>query len=221
LLPLGTANNIAKSLGISGHAKEIISNLDKDKRQKYDVGRIKGLKCAKMFLESFGFGVFPELMKSMKEQADRETGTPEEELKLAVELLHRIILNNTLQRFHISVDGTEQTGKYLLAEVMNIASLGPNLRLNPDADPGDGKFEVVLIPENMRTEFADYVSNMVNGTGKDFTPLIIRGKDIIISTDSKLVHIDDQLKELKKPSTVTITPEQGKLEFLIPNGGEN
>ena len=59
LLPLGTANNIAKTLGIEGHAKEIVANLDKDKRKKYDLGKIDGLKDYRMFLEKSGLRYIP------------------------------------------------------------------------------------------------------------------------------------------------------------------
>ena len=215
LLPLGTANNISKALGINGHAKEIISNLDKDKRKKFDTGKISGLEEGTLFLESFGYGIFPELMKLMKEKPVENVETPEDEIKKAQQRVHNIILSHTAEEFTITIDGMEHTGKYLMAEVMNISSIGPNMGLSPHSDPGDGEFEVVLIPESQREEFASYISHKINGEEKTYIPLIVKGSEISIDTEADLLHIDDELIEPKKPGKITIRPNRGMIEFLV------
>lgn len=215
LLPLGTANNIAKALGINGHAKEVISNIDKDKRKKFDVGRLKGLKEGSVFLESFGYGIFPSLMGMMKENPVSEEQTPEEELKTALDRVHNIILSQDAASFNISIDGMEHTGNYIMVEVMNISSIGPNLGLSPNSDPGDGQFEVVLIPESQREEFASYISHKIGGVDKTFIPLIVKGSDIRIDTQVKTLHIDDELIDVEKTGEVTIKPDRAMLEFLV------
>jgi diacylglycerol kinase (ATP) len=214
LLPLGTANNISKVLGISGHAKEIVTHLDKDRKKKFDTGRIKGIKEGKLFLESFGYGVFPELMKLMKENPVENT-TPEDEIKEAQRRIREIVLNYKAEEFVINIDGMEHTGNYILAEVMNISSIGPNLGLSPHSDPGDGEFELVLIPESQREEFASYISHKINGEEKSFIPLIVKGSDISIDTSAELVHIDDELIETGKQRKVTVKPNPGMIEFLV------
>lgn len=215
LLPLGTANNISKALGINGHAKEIISNLDKDKKKKFDTGKIRGLKEDTLFLESFGYGIFPELMKLMKEKPVENAEAPEDEIKEAQRRVHNIILNHRAEEFLITIDGMEHTGKYLLAEVMNISSIGPNMGLSPHSDPGDGEFEVVLIPEHQREEFASYISHKINGEEKSYIPLIVKGSEISIDTAAELLHIDDELIELQKPGKIIIKPNPGMIEFLV------
>lgn len=215
LLPLGTANNISKALGINGHAKEIISNLDKDKKKKFDTGKIRGLKEDMLFLESFGYGIFPELMKLMKEKPVENAETPEDEIKEAQQRVHDIILNHKAEEFLIKIDGMEHNGKYLMAEVMNISSIGPNMGLSPHSDPGDGEFEVVLIPEHQREEFASYISYKINGEEKNYIPLIVKGSEISIDTAAELFHIDDELIESQKPGKIIIKPNPGMIEFLV------
>ncbi len=215
LLPLGTANNIAKSLGINGHAKEIISNIDKDKKKAFDVGRIKGIKEGSIFLEGFGYGIFPSLMKMMKDNPLKKTGTPEEEIKAALERVHNSILAQQAESFNITIDGMEHTGNYIMLEVMNISSIGPNLGLSPNSDPGDGQFEAVLIPESQREEFASYISHKINGVEKTFIPLIVKGSDICIDSTVNVLHIDDELIEVKKPGRITLKPDRGMMEFLV------
>lgn len=215
LLPLGTANNIAKSLGIQGHIDEIVRNLDKRKLKKFDVGKISGRKKDMIFVESFGFGVFPELMKTMRAIPENEDATPEENLKTALEQLHRIIMSYPAKPFTITIDGTPNTDHYLLIEIMNTPSIGPNLNISPESDPGDGEFELVLIPEKDREAFANYVSYKLSGIEKEFVPLVIKGKKISITTPAGDLHIDDELKTLKKEKNLTITPIPGMLEFFV------
>lgn len=215
LLPLGTANNIAKSLNITGHAKEIVGNLNEDKKQKFDAGIITGLQNAPIFLESFGYGIFPLLMQSMKEEPPKEAETPEQEIVAALERMHRLVLGSKAASFNITVNGSSHTGNYLMVEVMNISSIGPNLGLSPKSDPGDGEFEVVLIPESHRHDLATYISHKINGVEKEYFPLIIKGNDITIESSPGLFHIDDELVESEKQGSITIRPDHAMMEFLV------
>lgn len=215
LLPMGTANNIARSLGIVGHLDEVVKHIHKRKIKKFDVGRIKGRKKDMLFLESFGFGIFPELMNRMEQIPEREDASPEENLKTALEELHKIVMKYPAQPYTIIIDGEPFTDHYLLIEVMNTASIGPNLRLSPNADPGDGIFELIMIPESQREELGEYVSNKLNGVEKEFVPVVIKGKKISIATPAGFLHVDDELKKLKKAKSLSIAPEAGMVEFFV------
>jgi diacylglycerol kinase (ATP) len=215
LLPLGTANNIARSLGVEGHIEDIIKNIQKRKLKKFDIGRIHGLKKEFIFLESFGFGVFPELMHDMEEFPEREDASPEENMRTALEKLHSIVLNYPAKAFTVIIDGAPHTDDFILIEVMNINSIGPNLNISPDGDPGDGQFELILIPESQREQFARYVSYKIGGIETTFVPVVIKGRKISIATPAGLMHVDDELKKLKKSKTLTLEPESGMLEFFV------
>jgi len=217
LIPLGTANNIARSLGISGKAEEIIKTWSEKNVKKFDVGRIYGLKTDGFFLEGFGYGVFPRLMKEMKKKKDRLTSSPEKNLKIALEALHDIILSSKARYCKISIDGADHSGRFLLAEVMNTRSIGPNLDLAPFADPGDGSFEVILISERQRDEFAAYVLNKLHG--KEEPPIynILKAKNLEIYWEGKLLHVDDEIIQLKESTEVRIKLQEDVLEFLVPD----
>jgi diacylglycerol kinase (ATP) len=216
LIPLGTANNIARTLGITGKPKDIIASWAGRNVKKYDVGRIYDLKNASYFLEGFGYGVFPRLMKEMRNHENRLTDSPEKNLKTALEVLHDIILNCKARYCKISVDGADYSGEFLLAEVMNAQSIGPNLNLAPFADPGDGALEVILISERQREEFATYVHNKIYG--KEQPPIfnILKAKNLDIYYEGKLLHVDDEIIELKEPQEVRIKLQEGALQFLVP-----
>lgn len=215
LLPLGTANNIGRSLGIEGHVDDLLKNIYKRTLKKFDVGRIKGRKNEMIFLESFGFGVLPQLMINMKSKTDRESASPEENLKTALEELTKIVLSYPGQPFTVIIDDTPFTDHYILIELMNTPSIGPNLNLSPKADPGDGEFELIMIPESQRKEFSEYIQSKIDGVEKEFIPVIIKGRKISIAAPAGEIHVDDEIKTLKKAKTLSIRPVPGAIEFFV------
>ncbi|HEY0741190.1 MAG TPA: diacylglycerol kinase family protein [Chryseosolibacter sp.] len=216
LLPLGTANNIANTLGISGKPEEVIETWENSILKPFDVGRIYGLKKeAGFFLEGIGYGVFPRLMKEMKKKKDELSDSPEENLRIAWETLHDIILNSKARFCKISLDGADYSGKFLLAEVMNTQSIGPNLKLTPVGDPSDGEFEVILISERQRDEFAAYVHNKLHGIEQPPIFNVLKAKNLEIFWEGKLLHVDDEIIQLKKSKDVRIKMQEGLLKFLM------
>jgi diacylglycerol kinase (ATP) len=217
VLPLGTANNIAKTLGLHPDdmsVKEIIEAWTDKQTKRFDVGRLLGIKRTKFFLEGIGYGIFPKLMRKMERLQKKSKA--EKDMKNALEVLHDLILTTKARYCKVEIDGADHSGNFLLAEVMNTQSIGPNLNLAPFADPGDGELEVVLISERQRQDFADYVLNKING--KEAPPIfnILKAKNLKIFWEGRLLHVDDQIIELKKPTQVTIKLQEGVLQFLVP-----
>lgn len=217
LLPAGTANNIARTLGIKGAPEEIIDRWSEGKTRAFDIGRIEGLGKNAFMLEALGFGVFPKLVKEMKERKDKEKfDDPEEELEDALTRLHKIVMEYKTRECEIQVDDTLYSGKYLMVEIMNIQSLGPNLNLAPKADPGDGELEVILIPDAQRDELADYVKRrMKRGRDEPFFYKPLKARKIKVAWKGHLVHIDDELQKVDKFEAITIDVVQGVLDFLV------
>ncbi len=216
LLPLGTANNIAKTLGISGTTEEIIQSWHRATLKKYDVGRIVDMEGAEFFLESFGYGIFPYLILEMEKQEKNSLEDPEEKIHAALELLHQIILAYEPQQCELEVDGTNHSGKFLLAEIMNTRSIGPNLVLSPNSDVSDGELEVVLIPENHKERFASYVLNKVRGEEEEFVASTLKAKNIRIGWDGTHIHVDGNIVKTRKSKEVRIELMEGLVEFLVP-----
>jgi diacylglycerol kinase family enzyme len=216
ILPLGTANNISKSLGITGSVEETIKSWKTGQTKKYDVGRIEGMDKTHFLVEGFGYGIFPRLMKAMKKVDKERKGTPEKALQTALEELHHLILSTEARHYHILVDGNEHSGKFLLVEVMNSRSIGPNLLLSPDADPGDGSFEIVLVSDEERQKLAEHIKGRLNGEDVNFRFPAISGSKIEIHTEDTLLHADDELIILEEPVAVTVELQAGILEFLVP-----
>lgn len=215
ILPLGTANNISKSLGITG-VEEAIASWKTGEVKKYDIGRIEGLEEPHFLMEGFGYGIFPRLIKMMKKVDKEKKDTPEKALQTALEELHHIVLSSEARHYHIQVDGNDHSGRFLLFEIMNSRSIGPNLELSPSADPGDGSFDIILVSEEEREALAAWVKKKIDGEEATFDFPSIPGSKIEIHTEDTLLHADDELISLEEPATITVELQPGVLEFLVP-----
>lgn len=217
LLPLGTANNIAQTLEINGDTEEIIQSWHHPQVKNFDVGRIHGLPGVKFFLESFGYGIFPFLIRKMKKTDKKAIATPEMEMKVALEILHDIIFSYEPKYCELNVDGHDHSGKFLLVEIMNTKLMGPNLFLSPHGDPGDGQFEIILIPEEDKGKLASYVAEKINGVDIPYTFRYLKGKNIMISWEGTHVHADDEVIKTEKNEKIKIELREGLLKFLVSN----
>jgi diacylglycerol kinase (ATP) len=216
LLPMGTANNIAKTLGPPQDPKSIIESWEEGRTRSFDIGRVYGLGKRRFFLEGVGYGVFPLLMKEMKRQNKEAIKNPEKKLRTALELLHDIVQTYKAKKCTVKIDGIEYSGKFLLAEIMNTRSIGPNLNLAPMGDPGDGLFEVVLISEEKRNDFLKYLENKVDDKERITFFHTISANKMEIKWDGKTMHIDDELVKLSRSEKIEIVLQHDALRFLIP-----
>ena len=215
LLPCGTANNIGRTLNIEGTEEQIVSRWAAENIQPFDVAEVKGLKETNFIMEALGFGVFPKLIKKMKALKNKPEDA-EKELELALKILHDIVLDYKGRNCELIVDGKDLSGQYLMVEIMNIQSVGPNLNIAPLADTHDGKLDVVAVPLDQREALANYVKNRLE-KGKDevFFGNAIKASNVKIKWKGKLLHADDMLLEQKKQAPISLWARKGALDFLI------
>jgi diacylglycerol kinase (ATP) len=198
-------------LKADGAPEKLIRSWKNGKFRNYDIGRLLNVENHRFFLESFGYGVFPYLMHKMKKVAAKSTISPEEELTLANEQLVEIVRSYKAKRCKVTIDGIDHSGKFILAEIMNTNSFGPNLRLSPLSDTGDGSLDVVLLTVKDRRNLVNYL------LGKKFKPFpVLKGKNISISCESPYAHVDDQSLSMEEGAKVEIRLKQGLLKFLVP-----
>src|SRR5690606_10237534 len=104
--------------------------------------------------------------------------------------------------------------KYLLVEIMNIKSVGPHLKLAPNADPGDGFFDVVLLSEGEKGHFSEYINALSKGEDGGFKIKTFHASHINIHSEQTHLHVDDEIIEAEENSRIKFTLETRKLEFL-------
>jgi len=213
VLPLGTANNIAQTLGVYGTTEEIIHSWRHPAIQKFDAGLVEGIHY---FYESFGYGIFSFVMQHAAAEKIGLEKPRDEKLQLALEELYETIASYEGVNCNIEVDDQFITGKFLMIEVMNIRSIGPNLCLSQDSNPGDGIMEVILFGTDDRKRLSNYVEDKLNGVENQYAFRTLSGKNIRLIWDGSRCHADDELITINKNSDISIQVCRGALEFFRP-----
>jgi len=162
ILPLGTANNLARSLGFTESVDEILQSLHCGKSQPFDVGVARNGSQTDYFLEAAGGGLFADYFPVA--MANEEKGaSPEEELTAHLALLRQLSLDYPARHWRMSIDGKNISGRYILWGAMNIRSAGPALHLAPKAKTDDGRLDFVAVREHQRKVFIKHVDSHLAG----------------------------------------------------------
>lgn len=214
LLPFGTANNIANSLGISKDIEINIASWTDYTLKKFDVGQILGFQKTRHFIEAFGFGLFPKLLKVLKDKDD-DNQTPEDEFAMALNTLLKLTKSYKGALVKIELDDQIIEEDCLLLEVMNISCLGPNLNLSKDADSGDGYLDVVIVRTAQRGLMEDYLEQRIEQKDVVFPIKPLRTKKLSINWLGADAHIDDELIEDNKIGKLNISLLDNLLEIVV------
>lgn len=213
LLPLGTANNIASSLGICGKPKNLVAGWGK-KTTGFDTGLVRWGKKETIFGEAVGVGFFPVHLKEMTDAAEDPYILPDRLQIGSIDLL-RSAGFFTPVKCQLEIDGQSHDGEYIMIEVMNIRSIGPNIVVAPDAETGDGFFDVVLIREEERRMLSDYLYAKLVKEKARYRGKTIRAKEVRIKVMHDLLHVDDELKQESGPLEISIQMNASNLSFFI------
>jgi diacylglycerol kinase family enzyme len=229
VLPLGTANNIARGLGIDGLVREIVAGWRDARRLALDLGTATGPWGKTWFIEGFGVGLLASAMAQLHAQdklADARNGEPG--FKLFRDRLGLSALLGKYEAMHLAgaLDDQPFEGDFLLLEAMNLRAVGPALALAPDADPADGLLDFVLLPESRRTEFADCLAALRDD--EDATvrlPVEVRrGRSLRLAGNGHDAHIDDRVHRADDdhPAEAHLDIEIGidvaAVQMLVPAG---
>lgn len=212
ILPVGTANNIALSLGIDGSPGELARGWDSARRVPFDLGRARTRKQEHLFVEGVGAGLVPEAIASAKAHGKETLAQSHAGPIATARRIHRETLASlSPRRLSLAADGETLDGEYLLVEVLNIPSVGPNLRLSDEASPSDGALDLVTAGEAERAELLAVVED---GTGKRRPNLPSRRVRSVEIGGWRVQHVDDELRSGSGPGLAAIEVLPGAVEFL-------
>jgi diacylglycerol kinase family enzyme len=223
ILPMGTANNISKTLGIAGAAvTQLIPTWATARRIKFDAGCATGPWGSRYFLEGVGIGLFPRALPAIKKSRTMANLTDAEaKVAYALQMLKEHLDKSPAMNLKATLDGKDMSGKYLLFEAMNTRYIGPNLFLAPDVSHDNGLLDVVYVTEKDRKKLAKYLATWQEGKHWPMELGVGRGKRLEIEWTGYPVHIDDKLRPKKgqtprPPAPIAIRLQRGALEFLVP-----
>jgi diacylglycerol kinase (ATP) len=132
ILPMGSANNIAGTLGYPDQdPRRLVDGWSTATRRPYDIWGVEPALVQPRFVESMGGGIFADVLVRAKSIDDDSI----DKVELGLRLLGDAIEAAREQPWELTLDGAEVTERLLALEVMNIRELGPNIPVAPAADP--------------------------------------------------------------------------------------
>ena len=209
ILPTGTANNIARSLGLS-EVRPIAEYLHGPIRQ-LNVGRARGPWGNLAFVESVGVGAIAGAIAESGERPPKpfRVITGREDLKAFID---------SAEPYHVEITVDKETfvGEFLFVEVLNLSFSGPALAIAFSAAPDDGLFDVVFLSEAERMHMLAWLAGHPD---KVPPPLAVhRGRKVTIRWLDRPLRIDDRVFfHPDAPTKVKVRFERQSLNVLLPS----
>jgi diacylglycerol kinase (ATP) len=216
VLPVGSANNIARALGFESDDTALLAGAwERARRRPYRLGLFSSNSLTEPFVEAVGGGIFAGLL----ERADQHDGDPggDDKVRHGLRMLRETVPEAPALDWEVTVDGVDLSGQLLSAEVMNVAETGPNVPVSPDAQPGDGRLDLVLIRPEQRAELVRYLDARLAGRIVEPPRFVLRsGRRIELRPHEDCpLRLDDELISGHAIGSGTVTLD-GSLEVLVP-----
>lgn len=220
ILPLGTANNIARSLGVDGEdPAELIQGWEEGRLRPYDIWSLESGGAETLVVESAGVGLLADLLV----RAEENDSDPPDKIEQGLRLLLDSLGDSTARPWTLKLDGESFSADLLGLDVMNVSEAGPQIPLAPEADPGDGALDVVLIRRDDGEALRGYVEErLAGGSPKPPTFDVRHTTTVLVELHDSPVRVDDEVLG-KSPAgegrgTVSIRPA-AQVQVLLPDGG--
>jgi diacylglycerol kinase family enzyme len=228
-LPAGTANNIARTLGLMDDTpEELVRGWEGARRARLDIGLAAGPWGRRSFVEGVGVGLFAAVLARSDEKPpqDRPRKRKGKHAGKAVDgalrRLSECAEDCEVLELAVRLDGKDISGRYLLLEAVNLRYVGPSLFLAPDAEPGDGLLDVVLVSEAERPRLIRYLDSWQHNRERLAVLPTLRGRKLEFEWTGVPLHIDDKLRPKKSAGPdevagmVEVSVGGAAVEFLLP-----
>jgi diacylglycerol kinase family enzyme len=222
VLPGGTANNVARSLGIVGESWDrLVSSWSEARRMKLDAAIAKGPWGERCVFEGIGAGLFawtiPEADASeTMESLDRRDA----KVAYALQMLKERLDRSPAIPIRATLDEQDISGDYVLFEAMNLPFVGPNLFLAPESEPGDGCLDVVLVTHAERDRLQHYLACWQEEKPRLAVLPSHRGRHLRLEWTGFDLHIDDEVwpgeGESPERGMIDLRIDDRSVEFLVP-----
>jgi len=227
LLPAGTANNIARSLGqIERPFEELVRGWESARLMRLDVGVAEGPWGERYFVEGVGAGVFADLLANSNPKRSKQRKQRKNPVEAGLRRLRRLAERAKPVQICAALDGEDVSGEYLLFEALNLSHIGPNLFLTANSTPGDGRFELIMVTEAERSRLLYYLDHWQDDRERLAILPSRSGSRLQVEWTGFPLHIDDKLlpKANAKPRRMAGMVEAringAAVKFLVPEAKE-
>jgi diacylglycerol kinase family enzyme len=187
-LPMGTANNIAKSLDVPTDPFEYIAGLKNPRTVPFDVGCLQAPWGEEYFVEGAGFGFYADVLAAYQPEKGKSVWRGLEALS------YQMFKGNAYHK-RLILNDEEIRGNYLLVEVLNTTAIGPRLKLAPKATSDDGLLELVCVMADDRAGLLDYLTSMLTEDLERMETVITRQIEALsFQWDGFPLHVDGEVR---------------------------
>lgn len=211
VLPLGTANNLARSLGIDAPVPELIAGLGDGHLVPLDFGMTAGPWGRQRFFESAGFGAIARALAPVN-QAQLPSA---DKIPQGRHALRKVFEAVPSARLRIMLDEQQTDEDVLMLELTKIASIGPRLCLAPSAAPSDGFIDVACLATDRREAMLQWLEDPERSGPAPVT--LRKAREVAVTWRGIPSHLDDFFHEAPEvPSTMRAWLEPGAVDVLVP-----
>lgn len=210
ILPLGTANNIAKSLGVHGTPGRLAAGWKEAAERPYHPIRAEGEWGCRRLIEGLGFGAITSAVEAMS----NEHPQPEE----ARDRFCEFVAEAEPVELEIVCDGATVSGAFVSVEITKIPLIGPNLLIAPKAEPSDNRVEISCIPaaEEDRRRFTEWLADGADGSPAPAWNAV--ATELAVIGSFARIRLDDKTRKLRGKGTIAVAAEEQPIRFLVPPG---
>jgi diacylglycerol kinase family enzyme len=224
VLPMGTANNISRTLCIADMSVlELIPSWSTARHLSVDAGMATYPWGERYFVEGVGAGFFTTAIPHVDaDQTLARLNDAEGKLTYTLQLMRELLDRCPATELTIRLDGKDASGRYILFETLLLQYIGPNLFLAPKTICDDGQFDVVMVAEKDREKLHEHLKTWQEGTLWPAEFRTHRAKRVQIAWNGFPVHIDDKVwpkrgvKGLKNPAEIDLQVVRKAIDFLVP-----
>ena len=210
ILPLGSANNIARSFGVAGAPYELAEILHPGYWQRLRTGVVRGPWGVQRFVEAVGLGPLARMMKMPSLDAARGV----ESLRGGRDALRKIMKKAKPLDIDVLVDDKPLPGGILSIEILNIVYTGPGLPLAPGSDPGDRMLDILCVRRDDRKAMTAWIKEPQHRRPPGS---LRRGRRVDIVWRGDPMRIDDDVLEPPDDETiVTVMLANSTAKILVP-----
>jgi diacylglycerol kinase (ATP) len=205
VVPLGSANNIARSLGIAGTPAELAEYWRAGHVHSFHLVEVTyGKDKKKLCAEGFGVGLMAALIKR---RAKGKKADGADDIRRGRRALSEVTREAALLDLEVNIDGEPWKSDLISIDVLNIPFTGPALPLAHNADPGDTLLDVIGFESDKRDKLIEWI----NSPQEDLPPATaLRGEQIEIRWRDADSRLSDELVKAKpewRQATIDCDPE--------------